>query len=100
MRVIAVSTLRAFWERHPDAEQPLKASYEEATRATWAQPADIKTQYRSASVLKSRRVVFNIKGNDYRLIVAISYKLQIVYVKFVGTHKEYDAVDAETVEMA
>jgi mRNA interferase HigB len=100
MRVIAVSTLRAFWVRHPDAEQPLKAWYEEATNAKWTQPADIKVRYRSASVLKSRRVVFNIKGNDYRLIVAIAYQLQIVYVKFVGTHAEYDAVDADTVDMA
>ena len=100
MRVIAVSTLRAFWERHPDAEQPLKAWYEEATNATWAQPADIKARYRSASVLKTRRVVFNVKGNDYRLIVAIAYKLQIVYVKFVGTHQEYDAVDAQTIDSA
>ena len=100
MRVIAVSTLRAFWERYPDVEQPLKAWYKEATSASWSQPADIKVHYRSASVLKNRRVVFNIKGNDYRLIVAVAYKLQIVYVKFVGTHKEYDAVDAETVEMA
>ena len=73
--------------------------YEQASSAAWTQPADIKAQYRSASVLKNRRVVFNIKGNDYRLIVAIAYKLQIVYVKFVGTHKEYDAVDAETVEV-
>jgi mRNA interferase HigB len=95
-----VSTLRAFWELHPDAEQPLKAWYEEASNASWAQPADIKAQYRSASVLKNRRVVFNIKGNDYRLIVAIAYKLQIVYVKFIGTHAAYDSVDAETVEMA
>jgi mRNA interferase HigB len=100
MRVIAVSTLRAFWERYPDAEQPLKAWHEEATSASWSLPANIKAQCRSASVLKNRRVVFNIKGNDYRLIVAIAYKLQIVDVKFVGTHKEYDAVDAETVEMA
>ncbi len=100
MRVIAVSTLRAFWERCPDTEQPLKAWFEEATNASWTQPSDIKEQYRSASILKNRRVVFNIKGNDYRLIVAVAYKLQIVYVKFVGTHKEYDAVDAETVEMA
>ncbi|MBP7711823.1 MAG: type II toxin-antitoxin system HigB family toxin [Gammaproteobacteria bacterium] len=100
MRVIAVSALRAFWERYPDAEQPLRAWYEEATIATWTQPADIKAQYRSAGVLKNRRVVFNIKGNHYRLVVAVAYKLQIVYVKFIGTHKEYDAVDAETVEMA
>lgn len=100
MRVIAVSSLRAFWERYPDAEQPLKAWYEEATSARWSQPADIKAQYRSASVLKNRRVIFNIKGNDYRLIVAIAYQLQIVYVKFVGTHKEYDAVDAETIDAA
>jgi len=98
--VIAVSTLRAFWERYPEAAQPLKAWYEEATSASWSQPSDIKAQYRSADVLKNRRVVFNIKGNDYRLIVTIAYKLQLVYVKFVGTHKEYDAVDAETVEMA
>lgn len=91
-------TSRAFWARHPDAEQPLKAWYEEATGAAWAQSADIKAQYRSASVLKNRRVVFNIKGNDYRLIVAIAYKLQIVYVKFVGTHAEYDTIDAETIE--
>lgn len=66
---------------------------------TWEQPSDIKAQYRSASVLKNRRVVFNIKGNNYRLIVSIAYKLGIVYVKFIGTHAEYDQVDAETVEM-
>ncbi len=100
MRVIAVSTLRAFWKRHPEAEQPLKAWHEESSHAHWTQPSDIKDQYRSASILKNRRVVFNIKGNDYRLIVAVAYQLQIVYVKFIGTHKEYDAVDAETVDMS
>lgn len=99
MRVIAVSTLRDFWKLHPDAEQPLKAWFEEAANASWTQPSDIKAQYGCASILKNRRVVFNIKGNDYRLIVAIAYRLQVVYVKFVGTHKEYDEVDAETVEM-
>lgn len=99
MRVIAVSTLRRFWETHPAAEQPLKAWFDEATEATWRQPADIKAKYRSASVLKNRRFVFNIKGNDYRLIVAIAYKLGVVYIKFVGTHAEYDEIDAETVEM-
>jgi mRNA interferase HigB len=100
MRVIAVSTLRTFWKRHPDAEQPLKAWFEVETNASWSQPSDIKERYRSASILKNRRIVFNIRGNDYRLVVAIAYKLQVVYVKFVGTHKEYDAVDAETVDMA
>ena len=99
MRVIAVSALRQFWEKHPAAEQPLKAWFDEASKAAWEQPSDIKAQYRSASVLKNRRVVFNIKGNDYRLIVAIAYKLGIVYVKFIGTHAEYDKIDAETVEM-
>lgn len=99
MRVIAVSTLRRFWKAHPAAEQPLKAWFDEATQATWRQPADIKAQYRSASVLKDRRFVFNIKGNDYRLIVAIAYRLGIVYIKFIGTHAEYDEIDAETVEM-
>ncbi len=98
MRVIAVSTLRAFWERNPDAEQPLKAWYQEAEKAAWTQPADIKLQFRSASILKNRRVVFNVEGNDYRLVVAIAYKVQVLYVKFVGTHKEYDAIDAESVE--
>jgi mRNA interferase HigB len=68
------------------------------SKASWRNPSDIKDQYRSASILKNRRVVFNIKGNDYRLVVAVAYKLQIVYVKFVGTHKAYDAVDAETIE--
>lgn len=101
MRVIAIATLKAFWEdaKHKDAEQPLRAWYDEATKAAWQQPADIKAHYRSASILKNRRVVFNIKGNDYRLVVAVSFKLQLIYVKFVGTHQAYDAIDAETVEM-
>jgi len=99
MRVIAISTLRRFLEKHPAAEQPLKAWLDEASKAAWEQPADIKAHYRSASVLKPRRVVSNIKGNDYRLIVAIAYRLGIVYIKFIGTHAEYDKIDAETVEM-
>lgn len=72
---------------------------DEASKAQWQQPADIKAQYRHASILKNRRVVFNIKGNDFRLIVAIAFNLSIVYVKFIGTHAEYDKIDAETVEM-
>ncbi len=99
MRVIAISTLRQFWEAYPAAEQPIKAWVDEAKQANWTQPSDIKEQYRNASILKNRRVVFNIKGNDYRLIVAIAYRLGIVYVKFIGTHAEYDKINAETVEM-
>ncbi len=99
MRVIAVKTLRDFWTLYPDAVQPLLAWFDEASKATWTQPADIKAHYANASILKNRRVVFNIKGNDYRLIVAVAYKLDIVYIKFVGTHKPYDAIDAETVDL-
>ena len=99
MRIIAVSTLRDFWNRHPAAREPLSAWVALVTQAQWRQPADVKAQYQNASILKNRRVVFNIKGNDYRLIVAIAYQLGVVYVKFVGTHAEYDAVDSETVEM-
>jgi mRNA interferase HigB len=99
MRIIAVSSLREFWTRHPAAREPLSAWVAVVTQAQWRQPADVKAQYQNASILKNRRVAFNIKGNDYRLIVAIAYQLGVVYVKFVGTHAEYDAVDAETVEM-
>ena len=97
MRVIAVSFLRSFWEKNPDAEQHLKSWVDEVKKANWGQPAEIKERYRSASILKNRRVVFNIKGNDYRLVVSVAY--QAVYVKFIGTHEEYDEIDAETVEM-
>ena len=99
MRIFAVSYLRSFWETNPEAEQPLKSWVNEVKKANWSQPADIKAQYRSASILKDRRVVFNIKGNDYRLVVSVAYRFQAVYVKFIGTHAEYDCIDVETVEM-
>jgi mRNA interferase HigB len=99
MQIIAVSYLRLFWAGNPDAEQPLKSWVDEVKKAAWKQPADIKDRYRNASILKNRRVVFNIKGNDYRLVVSVAYRYQAVYVKFIGTHVEYDAIDAETVEM-
>ena len=99
MRVIAVGTLKAFWERHAQAEQPLKAWYDEAKAAIWMTPQDIKSSYASASFIRNNRVVFNIKGNDYRLVVAVAYKIQIVYIKFVGTHAEYDDVDASSIEV-
>jgi mRNA interferase HigB len=98
MQIIASKTLRQFWERHPDSEQPLKAWMNEVRRAQWRQPSSIKLMYRSASILKNRRVVFNIKGDSYRLIVAIAFKHGIVYIKFIGTHREYDRINAETVE--
>lgn len=98
MRIIAVSYLRSFWEANPDAEQHLKSWADEVRKANWTQPADIKAHYRNASILKNRRVVFNIKGNDYRLIASVAYRYRAVYVKFIGTHAEYDLIDAETVE--
>jgi mRNA interferase HigB len=85
--------------KNPETEQALLAWYDEVLSEKWTQPAVIKERYASASILKKRRVVFNIKGNKYRLIVAVAYKIGVVYIKFIGTHKEYDAVDAETVEM-
>jgi mRNA interferase HigB len=99
MNVIAIKSLRDFWQRHPDSEQPLKAWLDEARRTLWRQPADIKAYYKSASILKNRRVVFNIKGNDYRLVVSVAYRFQAVYIKFIGTHREYDQIDAETIDM-
>lgn len=99
MKIIAIKLLREFWLRAPDAEQHLKAWVDEVKHADWAQPADIKAKYRNASILKNRRVVFSIKGNDYRLVVSVAYRYEAVYVKFVGTHEQYDAIDAETVEM-
>lgn len=98
MRIVAMGTLRDFWQRHPEAEQPLKAWYDEARTAAWTTPRDIKQRYASASFVGRNRVVFNIKGNDYRLIVAVAYRFQAIYIKFVGTHAEYDRIDAATVE--
>lgn len=98
MKIISVKTLKDYWAKHPQAEQSLKAWYDEVLRADWKTPSEIKAQFGNASILKNRRVVFNIKGNDYRLIVAITYLRGWVFVKFIGTHEEYDAVDAETVE--
>ena len=90
MRIIARRTLREFWERHPDAEQALRAWYYDVQGAAWDSPADVKYVYANASILGQNRVVFNIKGNRYRLVVAINYPYQICYIRFVGTHQEYE----------
>ena len=97
MRIIARRTLREFWERHPDAEQPLKAWFAEASSSAWATPQEIKDQYRHASFVADNRVIFNIGGNKYRLVVHINYGYGIVFIKFVGTHSEYDQIAPETV---
>ncbi|ABW27115.1 type II toxin-antitoxin system HigB family toxin [Acaryochloris marina] len=97
MRILSRSTLRTFWEKHSDAEESLKNWYYEASHADWKSPADIKAAHRNASIIANNRVVFNIKGNTYRLIVSIRYDISIIFIRFVGTHAEYDKVDAETV---
>jgi mRNA interferase HigB len=97
VRIIAVSTLRNFWEINADAEQPIKAWYQEARAADWATPHQVKVMYRNASVLGDNRIVFNIAGNKYRLIVKFNYAYRIGYVRFIGTHAEYDRINAEEV---
>ena len=97
MRVIAISTLRAFWEKYPDAQTPLRAWYALASRAQWKSPADIKQAYRNASLTANNRVVFNVKGNDYRLVVLVRYDKGLLFVKFVGTHAQYDKINVLTV---
>ena len=97
MRIIARPTLIAFSERFPDAKSQLDVWWAEAKRAQWETPAEIKEQYRSASILKGGRVVFNICGNKYRLIVRFNYEKGIGFVRFLGTHSEYDQIDAENV---
>lgn len=98
MRVISLAKLKAFYTEDPDAGQALKAWYDEARKASWETPQQIKDQYRSASFVGQNRVVFNIHGNKYRLVVAVAYKFGAVYIKFVGTHKDYDKIDVESVD--
>lgn len=97
MRIIALGTLREFWKKHADAETPLRSWYALASRADWRSPADVKETYRSASFIANNRVVFNIKGNDYRLVVAVHYNRRMMFVRFVGTHHEYDKIDATSI---
>lgn len=94
VRVIAKKTLRTFWTKHKDCEQQLKAWYKETEVAIWKDPGDIKADYPAASILEDNRVVFNIKGNKYRLVVKINYSYKIVWIRFIGTHSEYDKIDA------
>jgi len=94
MRIFSRSTLRHYWQRHADSEQVLKAWYQEAERSIWRTPNEMKAEYPSASILADHRVVFNIKGNTYRLIGKINYDYGAVWIRFIGTHAEYDKIDA------
>ena len=96
-RIIAKKTLRKFWEKHADSEQYLKTWYETAKSSNWKSPNEIKETYIQASILKDNRVVFNIKGNSYRLIVKFNYVRQWAFIRFIGTHAEYDKIDADTI---
>ncbi len=97
MRVIAKKILREFWEKYTDSEDQLKTWYKEASKANWDSPNDLKADYAKASILKSSRVVFNICGNKYRMIVEINYLRHWVFIRFIGTHKDYDKVDADNI---
>jgi mRNA interferase HigB len=98
MHLVSIPTLLKFIATHPTAKQSVLAWFDEVKRAQWRQPADIKAQYATASILMNRRVVFNLKGNDYRLVVAVAYNVGFVYIKFIGTHSDYDLIDANTVD--
>lgn len=99
MRIIALSTLKIFWESptYADAKEPLLAWYRFVLKADWASPTDIKADLRSASILRDGRVIFNIAGNKYRLVVWINYPYRVVYIRFIGTHAHYDAIDPQTI---
>ena len=98
MRIISPSALSTFWKSgYGDAEQPLKSWFKEAKNAEWISPNTIKKNYPSANILNNNRVVFNIKGNTYRLIVRINYDYGIIYIRFIGTHAQYDKIDANIV---
>lgn len=100
MRIIALSTLKAFWERNAayrDAQEPVLAWYRYTLRADWASPSELKRDIRTVSILKDGRAVFNIAGNKYRIVVWINYSYRVVYVRFIGTHARYDQIDAQTV---
>jgi len=96
-RIFAKGTLREFWELHPDSEQHLKTWYDTAMSSSWRTPNEIKQTYRSASILREGRVVFNIKGNDYRLVMKFHFEKQWIFIRFIGTHEDYDNIDANTI---
>lgn len=97
MRILTKKRLREFWELYPQAEQLLKRWHDYVSKARWSSPDDVKRDYRTADILPDNRVVFNIGGNNYRLVVKIEYRFGDVYVRFIGTHAEYDRIDATSI---
>ena len=97
MRIVALGTLREFWQRHPDAEVPLRSWYAAASRADWRSPAEVKAAYQNASFVANNRIVFNIKGNEYRLVAAVHYNRGMMFIRFIGTHREYDRIDVANI---
>ena len=97
MRVIAKKTLKTFWQKHNDCQQQLQTWYKEAVEASWKSPSALKRGYPSGSILPDNRVVFNIKGNKYRLIVKFDYKYGWAWIRFIGTHAEYDKINVNTI---
>lgn len=96
-RIFAKRTIREFWEKHAETEQYLKTWYDIVRTADWKNSAEIKQVFANASILKEGRVVFNFKGNDYRLVARINFEKQWVFIRFIGTHADYDRIDANTV---
>jgi mRNA interferase HigB len=96
-RIFAKSTLREFWEKHPDSEQYLKTWYDTAINADWKTPSEVKQSFANASILKDSRIVFNIKGNSYRLVTKFHFVKQWIFIRFVGLHSEYDKIDSNTI---
>ncbi len=96
-RIIAKKTLKEYWTKHSDSEQYLKTWYDTAKNSNWKTPNDIKNSYANASIIANNRVVFNIKGNSHRLIVKFNYERQWAFIRFLGTHAEYDKINAETI---
>ena len=98
MRIIAKSTLRDFWILHPTSEFPLLDWYNTVKQVIWESPNDVKKTYGNASIVANDRVVFNIKGNDFRLVTELDYEFQLVFIIWIGTHKEYDKIDVTKIE--
>lgn len=96
-RIFAKSTLKEYWEKHPETEQYLKTWFDTAMCSNWRIPADVKQAYANASILKDGRIVFNIKGNSYRLVTKFHFEKQWIFIRFIGSHKEYDKIDANTI---